>query len=322
MENAPVSLTNPAWAKPFEFFYSFVKKPKYGGIDPTIFMAIFFPVIFGMMVGDIGYGFAILGISYLFKKYSKGDDILLVFSKVLRLASIGAIIWGIMYMEAFGNGLEILFEHYKIHPPRYNVLGIPFPLDRMKFMSELLVLAIIMGVIHLGFGLLFGFINGIREQNRDHAFEKGGIFAVLVIGPLLLILGITQNIEILKVLGGLAIGLGVIFAGIGGGIKGIVEILGTFSNAFSYARIMAIGLAGVILGVVANELGVKIGGIGGWGMKFIGIFLAIFLHAVNIIVSAFSPSIHTLRLHLVECFTKFYEPAKSEYKPFKKMGGE
>ncbi|MFH1288743.1 MAG: V-type ATPase 116kDa subunit family protein [bacterium] len=322
MEDTPVALINPEWAKPFEFFYSFVKKPRYNGIDPTIFMAIFFPIIFGMMVGDIGYGFAIMGISYLLKRASKGKDILLVFSKVLRLASIGAIVWGIMYVEAFGNGLELVFEHFNIHPPHFNILGIPFPLDRMKFMSELLVLAVIMGVIHLGFGLIFGFINGINERNRDHAFEKGGIFTVLVIGPLLLILGITQNIEILKVLGGIAIGLGVIFAGIGGGIRGIVEILGTFSNAFSYARIMAIGLAGVILGVVANELGVKIGGIGGIGMKFFGIFLAIFLHTINIIVCSFSPSIHALRLHLVECFTKFYEPAQSEYKPFKKMGGE
>jgi V/A-type H+-transporting ATPase subunit I len=225
-------------------------------------------------------------------------------------------------MEAFGNGLELIFEHFEIHITTHRILGIPFPLDRMKFMSELLVLAIIMGAIHIGFGLIFGLINGIREKNSDHAFEKGGIFTVVIVGPVLLVAGILTGISFLNTLGGVAIAIGVVLAAMGGGIRGIVEILGTFSNAFSYARIMAIGLAGVILGVVANNLGVKIGGMGGIGMKFVGIFLAILLHSVNIIVSSFSPSIHTLRLHLVECFGKFYEPAKSEYKPFKKMGGE
>jgi V/A-type H+-transporting ATPase subunit I len=225
-------------------------------------------------------------------------------------------------MEAFGNGLEYVFEHFKIHINVHYIMGVPFPMDRMKFMSELLVLAIIMGVIHIGFGLVFGVINGIREKNRDHAFEKAGIFSVVIIGPVLLVAGIFYDIAFLRILGGVAMSAGVVFAAIGGGIRGIVEILGTFSNAFSYARIMAIGLAGVILGVVANNLGVKIGGMGGIGMKFVGVFLAILLHSVNIIVSSFSPSIHTLRLHLVECFGKFYEPAKSEYKPFKKMGGE
>ncbi|MEW6088459.1 MAG: V-type ATPase 116kDa subunit family protein [bacterium] len=322
LENAPVALVNPAWAKPFEFFYSFVKKPKYGGIDPTVFMAIFFPIIFGMMVGDIGYGLIMLYIAYLLKKASKGDDVFMVFSKVLRISSIGAIIWGIMYLEAFGNGLELVLEHLKIHLPTYNVFGVPFPLNRMVFMSQLLVLAIIMGVIHIGFGLIFGMINGIREHNKEHTYEKAGIFTTIILGPVILIAGILNGIEILKTIGGIMIAVGVVLAAKGGGIKGIVEILGTFSNTFSYARIMAIGLAGVILGVVANQLGIQIGGMGGIGMKIVGVVLAILLHSINIIVSSFSPSIHTLRLHLVECFSKFYEPADTEYKPFKKIGGE
>lgn len=321
LEHAPVLLDNPSWAKPFEFFYSFVKKPKYGGVDPTVFMAIFFPIIFGMMVGDIGYGLIILGISYLLKRSSKGEDVLAVFSKVLRLASVGAIIWGVMFMEAFGNGLEMIFEHFKIHITPYKILGVPFPLDRMKFMSELLVLAFIMGIIHIGFGLVFGIINGIRENNRKHTFEKVGIFSAVIIGPIILVLGVLNKMELLKIIGIMTIVVGVVLAAKGGGIRGVVEVMGTFSNTFSYARIMAIGLAGVILGVVANKLGVEVGGMGGTVMKLVGIFLAIFLHTINIIVSSFSPSIHTLRLHLVECFSKFYESAGSEYKPFKKIGG-
>ncbi len=312
MEKAPVALSNPPWAKPFEFFYSFVKLPKYGGVDPTPFMAIFFPIIFGMMVGDIGYGLVILLIAKAFKKASKGDDIFGVFAGVLKLAAIGAIIWGVLFFEFFGDLLEKIFHHYHLPlPPFFN---------RMELVMPLLVMSVVMGMIHIGFGLGFGVINGLREHQNKHVMEKAGMLGVLVVGPFLMVLGIW--IGFFKMLGGIVLFIGVIMTAMGGGIKGVIEIFGMLSNTFSYARIMAIGLAGVILGVVANKLGAEIGGMGGTAMMMIGFFLAAFLHAINIVVSAFSPSIHTLRLHLVECFTKFFEPAESEYKPFKKTGGE
>ncbi|MBI4651454.1 hypothetical protein HY745_09275 [Candidatus Desantisbacteria bacterium] len=323
MEKAPVALSNPPWAKPFEFFYSFVKLPRYGGVDPTPFMAIFFPIIFGMMVGDIGYGLIILGIALLLKAKSKGDDIFEVFSGVLKLASIGAIIWGFLYLEAFGDGLEIVLKKMHIHIPETHIFGIiPFPLNRLEFMSHLLVMAVVMGMVHVGFGLVFGMINGLREHQNKHVIEKAGMFCIFIVAPLFLVIGVALNINLFKVIGGLALFAGVIGSVVGGGIKGLIEIFGTMSNIFSYSRIMAIGLAGVILGAVANRLGMEIGGMGGVGMMMVGFILAALLHAINIIVSTFSPSIHTLRLHLVECFTKFYEPAECEYKPFKKTGGE
>jgi vacuolar-type H+-ATPase subunit I/STV1 len=43
---------------------------------------------------------------------------------------------------------------------------------------------------------------------------------------------------------------------------------------------------------------------------------------VNILISAFSPNIHAIRLNLLEFFGKFYEPSTEPYKPFHKTGGE
>ncbi|MBI5206218.1 MAG: V-type ATP synthase subunit I, partial [Candidatus Firestonebacteria bacterium] len=319
MERAPVALDNPKWAKPFEFFYSFVKLPKYGGVDPTGFMAVFFPIIFGMMVGDIGYGIIIYGIAIMFKKASKGNDFAAVVHGVLKLSSIGAIVWGFVYYEAFGDLLEKMVP---IHP--HIIMETPFrigfPLNRMEFMQALLVLSVVMGMTHIGFGLFYGIKNGLAEHNNKHALEKAGMLGIFAIGPLFLVLGVMGSF--FTALGGIIMFAGLIATAAGGGIKGVIEIFGTLSNVFSYARIMAIGLAGVILGVVANELGKGMSGMGGTGMVIGGFFIAAFLHIINIVVSAFSPSIHTLRLHLVECFTKFYEPAESEYKPFKKTGGE
>ena len=57
---------------------------------------------------------------------------------------------------------------------------------------------------------------------------------------------------------------------------------------------------------------------GAFGIAIIGIVVAILLHALNLVLAMFSPSIHAVRLHLVEFFSKFYEGGGVVYRPFKK----
>ena len=102
---------------------------------------------------------------------------------------------------------------------------------------------------------------------------------------------------------------------------GVVESIVGAGNLFSYVRLLAIGLASVIMANVANSLSRQMGGSGAIGIV-VGIIVFILLHALNIVIGVFSPSIHALRLHLVESFGKFFEPAKYKYEPFKKTGGE
>ncbi|MFA6225425.1 MAG: hypothetical protein WC620_04390 [Methanoregula sp.] len=49
-----------------------------------------------------------------------------------------------------------------------------------------------------------------------------------------------------------------------------------------------------------------------------GIIVALLLYALNIALALFSPSIHAMRLHIVEFFLKFYEGGGVVYEPFKK----
>ena len=61
-ENAPVALQNAGWVQPFETLMAASwASPRYGTYDPTWMLAIFYPLFFGMIVGDIGYGLVMLG---------------------------------------------------------------------------------------------------------------------------------------------------------------------------------------------------------------------------------------------------------------------
>jgi V/A-type H+-transporting ATPase subunit I len=100
---------------------------------------------------------------------------------------------------------------------------------------------------------------------------------------------------------------------------GVVESILQFSNVASYIRIMAVGLAGAIFAEAVNDMALKISA---EGSPVIAVLLAVLLHTLNLVICAFTPQIHALRLNFLEFFGKFYEAGKNEYQPFHKTGGE
>ena len=107
---------------------------------------------------------------------------------------------------------------------------------------------------------------------------------------------------------------GVIFhpatTGFAGGASGPIELVGMFGNVLSYARLMAIGLASVMLAVVANRLG------GLAGNLALAVVVAGTFHALNFGLAFFDASIQALRLHYVEFFSKFVEHGGRRFRPF------
>jgi V/A-type H+-transporting ATPase subunit I len=75
---------------------------------------------------------------------------------------------------------------------------------------------------------------------------------------------------------------------------------------------MAVGLASVLLAQVANSLA------GTAGSVWLGGIVAVLLHAFNLLLGVFAPTIHALRLHYVEFFSKFVESGGRTYRPLKK----
>jgi V/A-type H+-transporting ATPase subunit I len=306
MKNAPVWYDNPAWIKPFEFIMGLVALPKYDEFDPSPVLAIFFPLFFGIMVGDIGYGFIILAIGLYARRRAEAGSFFGNMARVLIISSIPTIIFGYLFGEFFGNLGENLGW---IQPVQ--ILGISW--NRAEAIIPMLILAVSIGVIHVFLGLTLGIRNAIIMKSRKHLAERSGM--LLAISGLIILLATLAGIVPPE---GSYIGAGLMVAGLplliyGAGAFGAMEMMSTVGNILSYARLMAIGMASVILAIVANEMA------GAFGIAIIGIFMAVMLHSLNIVLAIFSPSIHAIRLHLVEFFSKFYEGGGVAYKPFARV---
>lgn len=305
-KRAPVSLKNPAPAQPFESLVNLLSLPRYGHIDPTQLMAFFLPIFFGMILGDVGYGVLLLALSLVFLRRVKPGvirDVLIV----LAIGSGWSILFGFLYGELFGAFGE---EYLGLH-------ALWFDRASKEHVAGLLAMSLAVGAVHLTLGLILGVWEALRDRSRSHLLERGGMLLGLI--SLFFLVGVLARLlpEALMTpaICGMIIGIVLLGASLGwlGILMGPIEFISLIGNVLSYLRIAAIGLASVYLAKVANDLAGMVGNL------IVGIILAVLIHAFNLVMGMFSPTIHSLRLHYVEFFRKFYEGGGKPYKPFKKQ---
>jgi V/A-type H+-transporting ATPase subunit I len=305
---APVALANPRPTRPFQSLVRMLALPRYTGMDPTMLMALFLPIFFGMILGDVGYGgLLLLGcVFWLWRSHRSGTLRDLV--QVLAIGSAWSIVFGFLYGEAFGT----LGEHLGMHA---------IWIDRAspEQVTGLLLFSVAVGAAHVTLGLILGVWEAVRERSRHHLLERGGMlvgltglfFIVAVMVEWLPAGFMTPSIAML-IVGVVLLGASLGWLGL---LMGPIEFVGLVGNVLSYLRLAAIGLASVYLARVANDLAGSLGNI------IVGLIVAVLIHALNLVLGAFSPTIHSLRLHYVEFFRKFYEGGGRPYEPFGNLEG-
>lgn len=347
-EDVPSKINNPSLVKPYELITRLYSIPEYKEFDPSLLIFVFFPIMFGMILGDIGYGVMTILALLLLKKKFRTDGWQSLINIVL-IASVWSIIFGALFGEIFGplglwgkimghvpeHELELLKETGMYFGEgvygslgRLGPLGV-FPMDRLATNAVLMLIgiSIFIGVLHCSVGSILGIKTELNYGEKKHAyFERLPVLLFQVFFAVLL-LGLVMGQMMMVYVGGIVLVISVIMAVMGPeGPMGLAHLPSHISNLISYLRLLAIGLASVGLAFAANQLGFYVlmpmlsGGASSPTLPAIvvGILILFVVHFINVLLGILSPFMHPLRLHYVEMFTKFYSAHGGgvEYSPF------
>tara|TARA_B110000014_G_scaffold250281_1_gene226369 strand:- start:320 stop:1468 length:1149 start_codon:yes stop_codon:yes gene_type:complete len=331
----PIKLDNPGPMKPFEMFTKLYSTPKHWEFDPTAIIFITYPLFFGLMVGDAGYGLAyVLFAQYLIGKFSHSEG-LVSLCKILRAAGFSTVFFGtFIYAEAFGKSFyeigeligfnSFLFaEHYgpAFDVPLIDHHGEAWYLPIHKFSpygAQLMLLSsVVIGFFHVSLGLILGFINEMKHHDLKHALYAKMSFLLILWGGVIALVSVVGLLDdVGPTLGIVVMLIGLSLAVVGEGIVGILEFPTVFSNVISYARIGAIGLSDYGLAFTVNYISLKML----VPMGPVGIIAAIFIlfigHLTVFTLGIIGTGINSLRLQYVEFFTKFVQGGGTLYDPF------
>jgi V/A-type H+-transporting ATPase subunit I len=326
-EEIPVEIENKSGIRPFEVITRLYGMPQRIEVDPTVFLAPFFALFFGLCLTDAGYGLIMVAVSIYLLRKLQGDK---KFAALMVICSLSTIICGALTGGWFGDAVQVLGIS-PLMKAREAILRFGFDPAQKGNEKIFFRLALGIGYIQLLSGILVAFFYKLRQKRFPEAIcahltwfvmlncfaayffstkkilipeEYGRFFLRFAIIPALLIVLFSHNEA--GILGRLGMGVFNLFSA----IFYIGDIL-------SYVRLMALGMVTAGLAVAINQFGVMAGDV-----KYVGPVLAALVlvggHAFNIGISALGAFVHTLRLQYVEFFPKFFEGGGRLFQPFTK----
>jgi len=207
--------------------------------------------------------------------------------------------------------------------PRWILGGAPIPttialVDAFKHPEIILIIALIVGAIHLNMGLVIGAYNNFNRGEKKEALGAQIVWIILEVGIVLAAVGYLLGGSMMMAIPGAivavaAVGLMVYI----NGAFGIMDLTGFLGNLLSYARLLALCLSTGGIAMTVNILAGLVGDM----IPFIGIIAAAIVffggHLANLAFQSLGAFINALRLHYVEYFAQFYIGGSQKFRAFR-----
>ncbi|MBP2146343.1 V/A-type H+-transporting ATPase subunit I [Methanofollis sp. W23] len=334
-KDVPVEYNNPRFSHPTELLIDVYARPRYDEFDPTLLVSIVFPIFFGLILGDIGYGLVLLALSFGLRRYFKGEAGTQLLD-TLRNSSIMSCIFGVLFSECFGFSLPwqaIIFSRH---------LNIGANTVHHPMVAELLIISVWIGILHITLGRLLHVWNIRHAMHQSPKATKevleqfgwlftmwGIIIAVWSLFPIPLMLDLTgfapvaMGLNTAGIFGAVLVLLGIVLIGQESPLE-LMEVPTIVSHVLSYTRLVAVGLSSVAIAMVTNYIALDliIGPqlesltIVGVVIVLIGLVVLLLGHVLNTALGLLGGGLNSIRLHYVEFFTKFYNGGGKKYVPF------
>ncbi|HVN66720.1 MAG TPA: V-type ATP synthase subunit I [Methanomicrobiales archaeon] len=332
----PVEYENPPFAQPTELITDLHSRPRYWEVDPTLTVAIIFPLFFGLILGDVGYGALLLAVSLALSRIITSKDGARM-AIVLRNCSISAIIFGILFSEFFGFEMP----WHPVLPSRHLLIGAVEAGGEGPNIVGLIVLAVWIAVAQITLGRILSAVNkshdphhgmkGVLGQAGWIATMFGILFLLWSIFPIPNMPDLTNLPPVfmglsVSMIVGAVLTLGGILLIANESALELIELPTLISNTMSYARLAAVGLSSVVIAIVINYIAISkliepnLENLTILGIVLILVGIAVLVggHLLNTALGLIGGGLQSLRLQYVEYFTKFYKGGGKKYRPFGK----
>ena len=319
-EQPPTCCKNNRFFAPFEFITNMYSPPDPRGFDPTVVMAPFYLLFFGLMMGDTGYGFVMSLGAALYLKLKKPRGGTAQVTRILFWGGLSTMVFGLLTGTFFGMNWYDLFGE-----------SFPFPLiDPMKDQMTAIIVYCGLGFGQIIIGMIISIVLHLKAGDWQTALFDIASWLMIFAGAALFFLTQAPVKYIGIGLAALGLLLLIVFGGrakkgIGrviGGFGKLYDITGFLSDVLSYSRVFALGLATGAMGSafnlvagIARDMLKGIPVVGGVLSFIIAALLLAVLHLFSIAMNALGAFIHCARLQFIEYYNRFYTPGGKLFKP-------
>jgi V/A-type H+-transporting ATPase subunit I len=326
-EEPPVEIDNPKMVRPFEMITRLYGMPLPTSVDPTIFLAPFFAVFFGLCMADAGYGLILVALlAWVLKKARMNKGVFWM----LMICAITTTLAGIIMGSWFGDAVTSLLPEGPVRSAldamRTKLMLFDPMADPMLFFG----ISLGLGYFQIQCGLFIAFFANASKKDWGAALcdqltwiihlnsllclglSASGILPAAFKTPCIAIAALTSTVILLTTVRSGGWG-----ARIGLGFYQLFSTVFFIGDVLSYARLLALCLVGAGCGMAINILVKLVSELPyiGW---LLGALVFVGGHLFNIALSVLGAFVHSLRLQFVEFFPKFFAGGGKDFVPLQK----